>query len=195
MGKQTRTAQKEDTRGRIIEAACAEFVRRGILATRMDDVAKAAGVSHGTVFLHFKTQEALIAEVIGEFGSRLAVRTHELAQGGSTLRGILAAHLLGIAEYEPFYTRLAVELRLLPEECRSVWVALQSAASFHMSRAAEREAFAGRIKALPPAFLFNAWTGLVTYYLMNGDLFAPEGNVIKQHGEELLDNFMKMISN
>jgi AcrR family transcriptional regulator len=195
MSEPTRKAQKQNTREKVVEAAYGEFVRRGILSTRTDDVAAAAGVSHGTVFAHFKTQEALVSAVIAEYCGRIAVRTHELASGGCTVRAILKAHLAGIAEYEPFYTRLAVELRLLPEECRAVWVSLQSAVSFHLSHAAEREMEEGRIKRVPIHFLFNAWMGLVTYYLSNGDLFAPEGNVVKRYGDELLDNFMKLLNN
>lgn len=194
MSKPTRKAQKENTKERIVEAAYDEFIRRGILATRMDDVAQAAGVSHGTVFVHFKTQEALIAEVIGIYCGRIATRTHEISSGASTVRDVLSAHLTGIAEYEPFYAWLVMEMPLLPEECRAVWIALQSAVSFHLSRAAQGEVGKGKIKDLPLHFLFNTWMGLVSYYLANRDLFAPEGNVIRRCGEELLDNFMKLLS-
>lgn len=189
-----RQLRKENTRERIIEAAYAEFGRRGILATRVEDVAKAAGVSHGTVFLHFKSQEALISEVIGEYCGRIAQRTHELAEEDSTVEQMLRVHLAGIAEFEPFYTRLVVEARLLPEECRCAWLGVQSAISFHLSRAAERDMNAGTVKTIPLHLLFNTWTALVHYYLANGDLFAPEGSVIRRCGEELLDHYMKLIS-
>lgn len=194
MNNVSRQAQKQNTKERIIEAAYGEFSRRGILATRVSDVAAAAGISHGTVFIHFKTQEELISEVIGEYGRRIASRTHELAEGSSTVREILAAHLVGILECEPLYARLVIEMRLLPAECRNVWTSIQSAIAFHLGRAAKLDMMRGEIKNIPVPFLFNAWTGLVNYYLTNGDLFAPEGNVIGRYGEELLNNYMRLIS-
>jgi len=190
----SRQAQKENTRGRILEAACAEFCARGILATRMEDVARAAGVSHGTVFLHFPSQEALVAAVIGEYCGRIAQRTHELAESEQGVRAVLSAHLAGVAEYEPFYTRLVIEQPLLPEACRSAWVGVQSAVSFHLGQAAEGEMAEGKIRRMPVHLLFNGWAGLLHYYLANGDLFAPGGHVLARYGEELLNHYMNLIS-
>jgi AcrR family transcriptional regulator len=41
-----------------------EFVARGFAATRLDDVAKRAGVAKGTIYLHFKDKEALFEELV-----------------------------------------------------------------------------------------------------------------------------------
>ena len=41
-----------------------EFIARGFAATRLDDVAKRAGVAKGTIYLHFKDKEALFQELI-----------------------------------------------------------------------------------------------------------------------------------
>ncbi|HVI41156.1 MAG TPA: hypothetical protein VM577_10880 [Anaerovoracaceae bacterium] len=32
------------------------------------------------------------------------------------------------------------------------------------------------------------------YYLENGDLFAPEGNVIHRYGEILISNYLKLLT-
>jgi AcrR family transcriptional regulator len=41
-----------------------EFIAQGFAATRLDDVAKRAGVAKGTIYLHFKDKEALFEELI-----------------------------------------------------------------------------------------------------------------------------------
>lgn len=194
MRKTTREIQKEATRRKILEAAYREYGKHGILATRMSDVAAAAGVSHGAVFAHFSSQEQLISAVIEEYGARIASRTHTLAESGSGVRGILSAHLKGIAEFEPFYTRLTIESRMLPADSRGALFSVNAAVSSHLSRAAEAEIADGKIKNIPAFFLFNSWIGLISYYLVNGDLFAPGGSVISRCGQELLDNFMRIIS-
>jgi len=48
----------------IVEAALQEFVARGFTATRLDDVAKRAGVAKGTIYLHFKDKESMFEELI-----------------------------------------------------------------------------------------------------------------------------------
>lgn len=41
-----------------------EFIARGFAATRLDDVAKRAGVAKGTLYLHFKDKESMFEELI-----------------------------------------------------------------------------------------------------------------------------------
>ena len=60
-GRALRAAER---RSAIVEAALDEFIARGFTATRLDDVAKRAGVAKGTIYLHFKDKEALFEELI-----------------------------------------------------------------------------------------------------------------------------------
>lgn len=189
-----RQIQKEQTRKKILKAAYDEFGKRGIMATRTSDVAKAAGVSHGTIFAHFKTQEELITSVIQNFDERITKRTHELAENCSGVREVLSSQLQGIKEFEAFYTRLIVEIRLLPEASRTMFVALQSSMSFHLNKVLQQEIDKQEIVDLPIYFIFNTWNGLINYYLVNSDLFAPGESVIDRYEDELLDNFMKLIN-
>ena len=61
-----------------------EFIARGFAATRLDDIARRAGVAKGTIYLHFKDKESMFEELIRTaivpFGSRL---TTPPAPGGS----------------------------------------------------------------------------------------------------------------
>ena len=193
MNKTKRQLQKEQTRRILLETAFVEFGKNGIMSTRMSDIANAANVSHGTVFAHFETQEALISAVIEEFGEKIALRTHELANNCAGVREVLAAHLTGIMEVEEFYTRLVIESRMLPKVSREIFVMMQSAISLHLSQAAQLEIEAGTVAPMPVALLFNTWVGLIHYYLINGDLFAPEGQVLKRYGQSLLDHYMSLL--
>jgi len=59
-----RAAKAAERRAAIVAAGLQEFVARGYAATRLDDVAKRAGVAKGTIYLHFKDKEALFQELI-----------------------------------------------------------------------------------------------------------------------------------
>lgn len=56
--------RKEDRPQEITEAALAAFAEKGYAATRVDEVAKRAGVSKGLLYLYFKTKEELFKSVI-----------------------------------------------------------------------------------------------------------------------------------
>src|SRR6478735_7947711 len=59
-----RAERAAERREAIIAAAMDEFIAQGFAATRLDDVAKRAGVAKGTIYLHFKDKEALFEELI-----------------------------------------------------------------------------------------------------------------------------------
>ncbi len=59
--------RKEDRPAEITQAAFAAFAENGYAATRIDEVAKRAGVSKGLLYLYFKTKEDLFKAVIRSF--------------------------------------------------------------------------------------------------------------------------------
>jgi len=58
--------RKEARPQELLAAALDLFVERGFAATRLDDVAKAAGVSKGTLYLYFSSKEDLFKAVVRE---------------------------------------------------------------------------------------------------------------------------------
>jgi len=56
--------RKEDRPQEITDAAFSVFAEKGYAATRVDDVAKRAGVSKGLTYLYFKTKEELFKAVV-----------------------------------------------------------------------------------------------------------------------------------
>ncbi|MEX1376328.1 MAG: TetR/AcrR family transcriptional regulator [Eubacteriales bacterium] len=190
-----RQQQKENTRKLIIEAAIGEFAKNGLTSAKTSDIAAAANVSHGTVFSHFPTREILLEEVIEQFGINAARKMHQLIDENGSVESLLHAHLAGIEQYEAFYTRLISEASLLDDMAKHTLVSMQSAISIHLSQAAKKEMEQGKIKQMPVSLLFNTWIGLVNYYLMNKDLFAPEESVIKRYKEQLVEHYINLISN
>lgn len=59
-----RARRAAERRAAIVDAALDEFTARGYAATRLEDVAKRAGVAKGTIYLHFADKEALFQELV-----------------------------------------------------------------------------------------------------------------------------------
>ncbi|GAA1789069.1 TetR/AcrR family transcriptional regulator [Agromyces lapidis] len=60
----TRQARSAETRTRILDAATAAFVRDGIAAVSLRDVAGLAGVTHPGLLRHFASKDALLGAVV-----------------------------------------------------------------------------------------------------------------------------------
>jgi TetR/AcrR family transcriptional regulator, transcriptional repressor for nem operon len=54
------------TRKRIVEAASREFRKNGIVATGLNDLMKASGLTHGGFYKHFESKDQLVAEAYAE---------------------------------------------------------------------------------------------------------------------------------
>lgn len=87
--QQKRQRRKDARPSEILEAGLALFAERGFAATRLDDVAKRAGIAKGTVYLYFSSKESLFEaalkdrmvstmEGVGELTASFAGSTEEL---------------------------------------------------------------------------------------------------------------------
>ena len=61
------TRRPEDRPREILAAAVRVFAARGYIATRLDDIAAAAGVTKGTIYYYFKNKDALLLQLAATF--------------------------------------------------------------------------------------------------------------------------------
>ena len=84
-----RAARAAQRRAAIIAAGLDEFTARGFAATRLDEVAKRAGVAKGTIYLHFKDKEALFQELVRTALVPLIENLMTVPAAGGSIREIL----------------------------------------------------------------------------------------------------------
>ena len=84
-----RAERAADRRQAIIEAAFDTFIEQGFAATRLDDVAKRAGVAKGTIYLHFKDKQALFEELVRSAIVPLASRLMAPPPATGSVRAVL----------------------------------------------------------------------------------------------------------
>jgi AcrR family transcriptional regulator len=80
-----------ETRERIERAALTLFVRRGIAETSIRQIAKAAKVSLGAMYVHFKSKDELAEELFAEHFHRIGGELERLAEGAGPFSRRLAA--------------------------------------------------------------------------------------------------------
>jgi AcrR family transcriptional regulator len=72
-------AVRAASRGRVLDAATAQFAAHGYYASRVADVARRAGMSPGNVYWHFESKEAILRAILSEGFESLEAMTAEVA--------------------------------------------------------------------------------------------------------------------
>lgn len=189
-----RTEQREKTRRDLVQAGLRMVAAAGFSGTTTAAIAQATGKAHGTVFIHFPTRDALVAELVAEVGRGMSARLAALEPEKPSLGEVLGAHLQTLAENETLYARLLCEAANLPLAARAHLFALQSAIAARLRAAYLRELAAGQVRELDPAVLGNIWISLTNHYLMHRDLFAPGGSAIEKHGDDLRRQLLALLA-
>ena len=104
-----------DKRRLIIEAAVKVFAEKGFFGARVSEIAEAAGVADGTIYLYFRSKDDLLIslfeekmdDILGGLGRMLA----EHARPEDKLRRYIVEHLRLVAEQPELMQVLTVELR------------------------------------------------------------------------------------
>jgi AcrR family transcriptional regulator len=78
----TRTRRPEARPAEILAAALDLFCERGFAATRLDDVARRAGLSKGAIYLYFPDKTSILKAIV----------EHNISANLATVAGLAAAH-------------------------------------------------------------------------------------------------------
>ena len=94
--------RKEDRPQEITEAAFAAFAENGYAATRVEDVARRAGISKGLLYLYFKTKEDLFKAVVQSVVvPRIDALVAEAEGSGQTAEAFLRGPILELMKRIP----------------------------------------------------------------------------------------------
>jgi TetR/AcrR family transcriptional regulator, fatty acid metabolism regulator protein len=107
--------KENDKRARILDAAVRVFAERGFFGATVAEIARAAGVADGTIYLYFKGKDDVLLRLFDEkMAELLAEAKAAAAQGGSAsarLARLIQLHL-ALVEKDPELAQvLIVELR------------------------------------------------------------------------------------
>jgi len=91
--------RKPESLAKIKRAARKLFVERGYHATRPQDIAREAGLGHGTFYLHYPDKRACFLAFVDDAREELDEYLRERRHPGQTLEQMIAGALHAIFEY------------------------------------------------------------------------------------------------
>lgn len=101
----SRPLRRPERRRSILAGAARAFARHGFVATSMEAIADATGVSKLILYRHFDSKEALYRAVVDRVSARLAEEFAAVAAGGRRT-GVAARAFLTVAREDPDGFRL-----------------------------------------------------------------------------------------
>jgi len=114
------TQYKIDVKEKIVDAALATFSKNGYDRTRMDDIAEAANVSKGTLYLYFKNKEELFYAIsernireLKEQLSTLLTKSEDLISSAENFYENFRSNTSGINVEKVFFEIIAESSRNL----------------------------------------------------------------------------------
>jgi AcrR family transcriptional regulator len=130
----------------------------------VDEIARAAGVSRGTVYFHYPTKEHVVAEVLGEAEGRIAAAVRDMPRAASlqaVLEGFCAAFAREWEREAPLFPSVAtVAVRNAAAAIRNKEVhAVHHVLSARLKGAAERGELTPSVR---PGVLANVFLMSVT---------------------------------
>jgi AcrR family transcriptional regulator len=166
-----REEQRKQTRRRLYECALDIFRRDGVVASRTEDIAKAAGVSRGAFYFHFPTKDHVLLDRMRETEEQVCavLETLPAETDVHTLLATLNRELAEIWQHDP---------KLLPDLCAAAMrftattmsdqeaTPLRALLSDRFRIAAERGEIVARLPAaiLGDFYLGNTLGGLLAWY-------------------------------
>jgi AcrR family transcriptional regulator len=115
----------EERPGQILTAALAVFGERGLAAARLEDVAKRAGLSKGTIYLYFPNKEELFREMVRHsVVSAIEEREKQVSSAAGSATEVLTQYLRSYWKFirsEPFaplFRLIHAEIHNFPDLAR-----------------------------------------------------------------------------
>jgi len=112
---QARESQRQDKRARILEAAVRVFADRGFFSATVAEIARAAGVADGTIYLYFKGKDDLLLQLFEEKMAELTASAQqalsEETDAPARLKRFIVHHFQAVEKNPELAAVLIVEVR------------------------------------------------------------------------------------
>lgn len=173
--------QGRRTRNRLLDAGVQVLAERGYHAARVDDIVRAADISHGTFYLYFSDKEDLLRALVGRCSDELTGLAAGLGpvdagpDGEAELRAWLERFMEAYRRHGPVIRAWAEDQPSDPDLADRAGEAFRDVSAVLRARLAERGAGEdGRPKPAVAAVALLSMVERVAYFRTSRDLDATD---------------------
>jgi len=181
-----RKEQKLKTRNLILKTAKEIFSENGFLNTATSQISAAAGIAHGTLFLHFPNKDSLVLEVLDKELAIISNEIQKLLENSFDFEELLKAYLELLTEREKLFAVLAKELPFYSDELRRKILFRESMIRSNFHKVLLDDIKEGKIRNCNVHAIVSFIFGTLNYYLSLKHIFVSKGSVIQKFKESIL---------
>ncbi len=190
-----RDGARTDKRERILKAAIRVFARKGFYPARVSEIAKAAGVADGTIYLYFKNKDDVLISIFRDrLQKLLEVLTEAVgcADGfEEQLRAVVAVQLGLLDGSRELSEVVTVNLRQSPKLLRQFGAPLFSEYLETVAQVFERGQEQGVVRRdLNPRVLARSLWGALDAFALGFALGGGDGQTMRRSGHQIADTFL-----
>ena len=188
----------EEKRQRILDAALRTFVRHGFYNAKVSEIAREAGVAHGTVYLYFKSKEHLLRtifeEQMGEALRYIKGKVSQIQGAKAKLKRLIEAQMELVKEHKELTELIIIEMRQSSKFLKSEAVMLIADYIDFIEGILKEGIRLGEIRkdlntTIVATTIYASFEGVVTRWLLEESCFD-----LKKAADEIYTAFMEGIS-
>ncbi len=192
--KNKRQLAKQQTFDKIVETTKELVIEQGIINLKTLDVAKKAGIAHGTLFSHFETKEVLIANICQNELLKIARKLKSITENQTDIIHLLESYLSLIANNENFYVIIAKEFPFLDSSIQQSILANETIIKNILFRNIESGNKTGLFNVKNITMSVSFFFASINYYLSRKEYFVTgKGKLMNQKKGQIIDTFMKLL--
>lgn len=193
--KNKRQISKELTHKKIIRAAKVLIVKKGVINLPTSEIAKKAGVSHGSIFAHFSNRDTLILEVFRMELIRIAKELYRITDVNFDLRTILEIFFDYLHVEEDFFVVIAKEFPQFEKKLQRNIIVTESIIRKIFYNAIEKGISEGRYKKIDITMSISFLFATINYYLSRREFFITgKKGVLKAKKIQIINTFYSIIN-
>lgn len=166
----------QSRREQILDAAVKVFGKKGFAGANVADVAEAAGIGKGTVYLYFKSKEDIFSAILEErsFIPYLAhITTNDQISLEAALTEIATEYIRRAVDYLPILRMTIMEAGRFPDHAEQVYRNIVHRGSEILAAFLTAQMQAGKIRQLENPFLTaRAFMAMITTYVLTQELLG-----------------------
>ncbi len=189
-----RQKQKQKTREKIVSCAKELFIQKGFLHTTTSEIAAAAGIAHGTLFLHFPAKESLILEIMDTVLEQIQAALQPVIAHAGNLDEIIRCYLDLIEQHEAIFSTKAREMPFYGDELRRKLLFRDAIIRGHFHTLFQQGIDDGIYRQVDIQTALTFFFGAIHYYLSLKQIFVVDGSVIGKFKDQIISTFNALIT-
>lgn len=189
-----RQKQKSQTKKDILNSAKHIFSHLGFLQASTLDIAKHAGVAHGTIFSHFSSKNVLLEAVFNKYLWEINQKLSKEINSNLPFSELIEIYLNSVIDDYSFISNIYKFLPFFPKYLKEIIVFKELSIRKYFYDSYVIGVNEGLYLDIEISSLLNFIFGTIQYYIINDEIFSDQDCILVDKKESIILTIGELIS-